>query len=113
MTFKPFFIHRSPQHYKGEPANKRPKGFTVFIEPSTDDPRCIQVRSTMCFHKDNFSKKQGRIEVMQMKPELMNPRHLDRFLAKKTMKLQSRYKATPANIIQWAEQYQYVFKYMV
>lgn len=113
MTFKPFFIHRYPQHYRDAPHTKRPKGFTVFVQPSPNDPRMILVRSTQCFYGDIFSKKQGRFEALQMVPEQMNPRHLDKFLAKKTIKLQSRYKATPANLTMWAEQFQYIFKYMV
>jgi hypothetical protein len=109
MNFKPFFVHRCLQNHRGRDL-RLPAGFTAHVKPSDSDPRLIEFRISFCSSLDLFCKREGRKEVMQKAPELINPRHLDLELGKAFAKLQGWPKSYDQDV---KHHFNYLFKYMV
>jgi hypothetical protein len=114
-VFKPFYVHinRGP----GKLAYCRLRGATVKVSPA-DNPRECVVQTTFCSKRDQFCKKMGRSQAEEAPPQVINIRKLARYLATIDYLVTEGLKADPTplpgeSFDDSAQEYFYVFKYMV
>lgn len=78
--FKPFFVHINANK-PGKMTHKHPRGFTLYVFPSTKGENLCQVGMAVCNPKDEYVKAVGRKIALDDDAIALNKRLLPGFVA--------------------------------
>lgn len=112
LNFKPFAVHYNMERRRGDNAKtkSRPRGFTAWVEPSTDG-RNVNLRIVHCAYHDDFNKKLGRSLAEQQPEFLVNARDVPEYLAAAMLHCWCQQQGQADRV--YSLKYTYVWKYML
>lgn len=80
--FKPFFVHRHHRDPNFLKRYKRPRGFTLYVQPKLDDYKMCIISGTWCSNADNFCRKIGRDNAIKAEQHVINKRDLPKWVSR-------------------------------